>query len=77
MFSVDLIFPANSPTGTELCFNVQQFILDDARKELLEFCVLSGSVSDPRCRFQGPATLNIEDNERTFRSHSWLLYVYM
>ena len=66
MVNVDLFFPANSPTGTQRCFNFP--LIDDAIKELTEFCTLSGTVSDPRCIFQGAATLNIEDNESMFRS---------
>ena len=63
VINIDLTFPANSPVGTQLCFDIQPFIIDDLLKELLEFFQLSGTLTDPRCIFRGPARVDIEDNE--------------
>lgn len=58
---VELAFPANSPLGTQQCFNIP--IIDDVIKEVTESFQLSCVVSDPRCLFLGPARVDIIDED--------------
>ena len=63
--SENVVFPANSPVGSQQCFTLS--IINDVRKEDDETFTLTASVSDPNCPSPGNVVVTIIDTDSKYR----------